>query len=133
MAMETITLRLPDTLLRRAQLATRVLQCPVEELLTTTLAFALPNVDDAPPEMWPELTRMTWLSDQALWQIAHGAMPTEHQEHLRDLAQAQRPLAEDEQAALDELRQEYGRVMLRKSRAYALLSLRGGRPLLADL
>ncbi len=33
---------------------------------------------------------------------------------------------------MESLRQEYRHVTLRKARAYALLSMRGGRPLLAD-
>ena len=44
--------------------------------------------------------------------------------------QAQRSLLPEEQAQLEELRREYGRITLRKARAYALLSLRGGKPLL---
>ena len=37
-----------------------------------------------------------------------------------------------ERETLEALRQEYGRTTLRKARAYALLSMRGGRLLLAD-
>jgi hypothetical protein len=112
-----------------------VLQCPLEDVLTATLAAALPNVEDAPPEMWAELARMNWLSDQALWIIAHSTMPSEQQEQMRALseAQSQRLLAPEEQKTLEALRREYGRVTLRKSHAYALLSMRGGRPLLRDV
>jgi hypothetical protein len=112
-----------------------VLQCPLEDVLTATLAAALPNVEDAPPEMWAELARMNWLSDQALWIIAHSTMPSEQQEQMRALseAQSQRLLAPEEQKTLEALRREYGRVTLRKSHAYALLSMRGGRPLLGDV
>lgn len=81
-----------------------------------------------------DLTRMTWLSDQELWAIARSMMTEEQQERLHYLTklQAQRPLTQEEQEAIEFLRQEYGRVTLRKARAYALLSLRGGRPLLAN-
>jgi hypothetical protein len=77
---------------------------------------------------------MTWLSDQELWAIARSMMTEEQQERLHYLTklQTQRMLNQEEQEALEFLRQEYGRVTLRKARAYALLSLRGGRPLLAD-
>lgn len=132
---QAVTLHLPETILRRAQRVTDVLQRPLEDVLTAMLAAALPDVDSAPPEMWAELTRMTWLSDPMLWRIAQSTMPGEPQEQMRTLtaAQTQHPLTEDEQKTLDALRKEYGRVTLRKSHAYALLSLRGGRPLLADL
>jgi hypothetical protein len=129
----SITLRLPDTLLRQAQQATNVLHRPIEEILTATLAAALPNVDDTPIEMQNELTRMTWLGDNELWEIARSTLPSAQQEQLRALTETQmlRPLTKDEQATQENLRREYGRVTLRKSRAFALLSLRGGRPLLA--
>jgi len=91
-------------------------------------------VDDTPSEMQNELTRMTWLGDNELWDIARSAMPIAQQEQLRALTETQtlRPLTADEQARQENLQREYGRVTLRKSRAFALLSLRGGRPLLAS-
>ena len=134
MAVQRVTLHLPEAIWRRAQQATDVLQRPLEDVLTATLAAALPNVDDAPAEMRPELTRMTWFSDQTLWEIAHSALPAEQQEQMRALteAQARRPLTAEEQTTQEALRREYGRVTLRKSRAYALLSLRSGHSLLAE-
>jgi len=120
--------------MRRARQAATALQRPLEEVLTATLAATLPDVEDAPPDMQAELARMTWLSDSELWIVARSAMPKEQQEQLRHLAelQTQRGLTLEEQEALETLRQEYGRTTLRKARAYALLSLRGGRPLLSE-
>ncbi|MFQ5855446.1 MAG: hypothetical protein ACE5LU_07395 [Anaerolineae bacterium] len=120
--------------MQRARQAANALQRPVEEVLTATLAATLPDVDDAPPDMQTELARMTWLSDQELWAIAHSTMPEEQQMKLHYLTelQTQHSLTQEEQETLEALRREYGRVTLRKARAYALLSLRGGRPLLAD-
>ena len=75
---------------------------------------------------------MTWLNDQELWAIANSMMSEEGQKQLADLSdQAQRQLTQDEREK-KALRQEYGRTTLRKARAYALLSMRGGRLLLAD-
>jgi uncharacterized protein YnzC (UPF0291/DUF896 family) len=61
-------------------------------------------------------------------------MAEDQQERLRHLSElpTQRPLTEEEQESLEGLRREYGYVTLRKARAYALLSLRGGRSLLSD-
>jgi uncharacterized membrane protein len=134
MTTQNVTLDLPEVLAERVKRAANVLQRPWEEVIVSVLAAALPDVEDAPADMRAELARMTWLSDQELWAIAHSAMTEEQQEQMRHLArlQAERPLTQEEQDALDALRQEYGRVTLRKARAYALLSLRGGRPLLAD-
>lgn len=130
--MTTITLTLPERTMEQAQQAATVLKRPVEEVLSDILAAVLPTVHDAPAEMQAELTRMTWLDSQELWRMARQQMPAEAQEQLRQLTQVQgqRALTSKEQAQLDALRQEYGRITLLKARAYALLSLRGGEPLL---
>jgi len=109
------------------------LQHPIEQVMADMLAAALPDVDDAPVMLQAELARMTWLSNQDLWAIARSAMSHQQQMQMRILVefQSHRPLTPEEQTALESLREEYGRVTLRKARAYALLSLRGGHPLLS--
>ena len=130
--MTTITLNLPEPTMKKAYQAAALLRRPVEDLLTEMLAAILPTAHDAPDTMQAELTRMTWLDDNALWQIAKNHMSSKDETGLRQLAtvQGERPLKKSEQKRLNALRQEYGRVTLLKSRAYALLSLRGGTPLL---
>ena len=134
MTVQSVTLRLPETVMRRARQTANVLQRPLEELLTGLVTAALPDVEDAPLEVQAELALMTWFSGQELWSIARSTMTVEQQEQLRSLADLQtiRALTPAEQEALDNLRREYGRVTLRKARAYALLSLRGGAPLLTS-
>jgi hypothetical protein len=134
MGFQSITLNLPDVVMRRAKQAADTLQHPVEEVLASVLTVTLPDVEDAPPSMRAELARMTWLSERDLWTIAHSVMTDQQQEEMQRLAelQAERPLTAQEERRLDTLRQEYGRTTLRKARAYALLSLRSGRPLLAE-
>lgn len=134
MTIQSVTLQLPDKVMRRARQAARVLNSPVEDVLAATLAATLPDVEDAPPELQSELARMTWLNDQALWQIARGNLNSSQQVELQTLSelQSQRSLTAVELAALQAARAEYGRMTVRKARAYAILSLRGGRPLLAS-
>lgn len=135
MMVQSVTLRLPETVMRRARQTANVLQRPLEELLIGLVTAALPDVEDAPLEVQAELARMTWFSDQELWSIARSTMPVEQQGQLRSLADLQtiRALTPAEQEALDNLRREYGRATLRKARAYALLSFRGGAPLLTGV
>ena len=134
MSTQNVTLTLPDSLMRRAQQTARTLQRPLEEMLTDTLVAALPDLEDAPLDMQAELAQMAWLNEAALWAIAHSEIFSNQQETLQTLTdlQSQRVLTQDEQALLKELRREYGRVTLRKARAFALLSLRGGHPLLDE-
>jgi hypothetical protein len=121
--------------MQRAEESAHALQRPVEEVLADLVVAALPDVEDAPTDMRAELVRMTWLHDRDLWTIAHSMMPEDQQRRLSELAifQAERRrLDQEEQETLEALRQEYGRVTLRKARAFALLSLRSGRSLLTD-
>ena len=130
--MQNITLALPESLMRLVEQTAQTLHRPVEEILTDTLTAALPDVEDAPPEMRAELTQMAWFDDRSLWSIARRELASEKQEQFRYLTelQSQRALTSEEDALIEDLRREYGRVTLCKARAFALLSLRGGTPLL---
>ncbi len=130
--MTMITLQLSDQTMQQAQQAAATLRRPVEEVLSEMLSAMLPSVQDAPSALQVELMRMTWLDNDELWQMAQRQMTISAQEHMQQLSQlhGERPLTEEEQQQLEALRQEYGRITLIKARAYALLSLRGGKPLL---
>lgn len=135
MEAQTITLHLPGTVMRRALISANALQRSIPEVLTDILALNLPDVEQAPPTMQSELARMSWLSNEQLWSIAREMMSDKDQKQLRQLSEqnAEQTLTGQQQKELDALRQTYGRVTARKARAYALLSLRGGHPLLAEV
>lgn len=135
MEAQTVTLHLPGTIMRRAKRAANALQRSMEEVLTDILAMNLPDVEQAPLTMQTELARMSWLSNEQLWSIAREMMSDKEQKQMRNLSEKQslQPLTQKEEEELEALRQVYGRVTARKARAYALLSLRGGRPLLAEV
>jgi len=135
MTTQTITLDLPTSILNRAQKMAQTLHRPLEEVLMLTLSATLPDVEDAPPDMQAELIEMTWFSDEELWSIANSQMSDEEQAQLDKLSQNQTlgKITSVEEKNLLTLRQLYGQITLRKARAYALLSLRGGRPLLSSL
>lgn len=128
--MTTVTLNLPEPILQRANKAAAVLHRSLEEVLAATLASALPDVEDAPDEMQAELLQMTWLDDRELLNIVHARMPEHEQTQLTTLGKRIDQLTDQERQTLQALRESYGRITLRKARAYALLSLRGGKELL---
>jgi len=128
--MTTVTLNLPEPILQRANKAAAVLHRSLEEVLAATLASALPDVEDVPDDMQAELLQMTWLDDRELLNIAHGQMPDHEQTQLATLGKRMDRLTDQERQALQALRESYGRITLRKARAYALLSLRSGKELL---
>ena len=132
--MATLTLEVSDSLLTRARETTQALERPLEEVLVGALAVGLPDVHGAPETVRNELLEMTFLDEESLWRIAKDEMASTDQRELQALLDVQRrPLFPREEVRLQALRESYGKAMLRKARALALLSLRGGQPLLEAL
>ena len=132
--MATLTFEVSDSLLTRAHEAAQALNRPLEDVLVGALAVGLPDVHDVPDSVRSELLQMTFLDENSLWQIAKGEMTSAEQRDFQALLDVQkRPLFPQEQVRLQELRESYGKATLRKARAYALLSLRSGEPLLTAI
>ena len=132
--MATLTFEVPDSLLTRARETAQALDRPLEEVLVGALAVGLPDVHYAPGSVRNELLEMTFLDEESLWRIAKSEMASRDQRELQALLDVQRrPLVPREEVRLQALRESYGKAMLRKARALALLSLRGGQPLLEAL
>lgn len=129
--MTTITLELSDALVNRAGGAARTLHRPLEDVLAAMLDGVLPALDDVPDEMQAELVEMTWWDDATLMKAADALLSEAAQRRLAQFS-AKAPLSDAEHETLDALRAEYGKIMLRKARAMALLSIRSGQRLLAD-
>lgn len=127
MTLQSVTLHLPEPVYQRAKHAAEVLQQPVEDLIIDTLTSTLPVLDDVPTEMVSEIAAMTHLSDEALQGLATSTLRPERQTLLSELLdkQGQGELDEAEQRELAALMAEYGRLMLRRAKAVALLLARG--------
>jgi hypothetical protein len=115
--------------MRQARQAATILNRPVETLLSDILTATLPSVEDVPESLQAQLTEMTWMEADRLWRIARHTMSEAKQSRLRELSALENPTAQEEQER-EALRAEYGQITLKKARAYAILSLRGGKPLL---
>ena len=132
--MTAITINLPESKLSQLEQAANSLNRPISELLSDMVLAAFPQVDDVPDEMKIELLQMAWVDTSKLWHIAESQMELAEQERMQALVQqkiASRLLPSEEEE-LEELQRQYGRTTLRKAHAYMLLSLRGGKPILAD-
>jgi len=129
--MTTITLKLPEALVERADGAARAMHRPLEDILAAMLDGVLPALDDVPADMQAELVEMTWWDDATLMAAADEMLSEAKQRRMEELSAAQ-PLSDDEREKLEALRSEYGRITLRKARAVAVLSIRSGKRLLAD-
>jgi hypothetical protein len=128
--MTTITLEIPDALARRAGWAAQALHRPLEEVIAAKLEGVLPALEDVPAQMQAELIEMTWLGDSALQAIPEAVLSDANQQRLTQIS-GRDGLTEAERQEIDDLRDRYGRITLRKARAQALLSVRSGKGLLA--
>jgi len=129
--MTTITINLPDALAERVGGAARAVHRPLEEVLTAMLDGVVPSLEDVPEDMRTELVEMTWWDDARLMEAADATMPEEDQARMVELSTSGSS-SPAQQEALEDLRTDYGRIMLRKARATALLSIRSGKRFLAD-
>jgi predicted transcriptional regulator len=127
MPSQTITLELPEPLYRTVCTLAQVTKRPLAEILQESLAHALPPLDDVPPEEAEILARMSTMDDAALWQASTVAMPESQQEALHALLDGQSAgeLLPADAVRLQDLIDEYGRLLVRQAHAWLLLARRG--------
>lgn len=125
--MNHMTISLPESLYRRLERAAASRQIPLQELVTETLQATLPEIEDIPSDIQNEVVSLEYLGENELQIVAVSQMTEEDQDALEQLLDLQsvRELHKDEKVELERLRREYGRILLRKARAYALLAEMG--------
>jgi hypothetical protein len=122
MALESITLELPEGIMREARRAASASRQTVEQVLAAWVRPPRADTTDG-----PELTDLARLSDQELEREAQVRLSGVDAERLRALLQLQqrRPLREDETAEALRLVADEDRLTLRRARALYLLRQRG--------
>lgn len=127
MTVTSVTVQIPQSLYHRLERAAVRLQKPVEDLLAETLQAVLPPADEISASIQAEIAILDDLDDAELRHEAKSEMALRDQQALDRLLdlQSMRPLTDDEAARLEGLRADYGRILLRKARAFALLAERG--------
>lgn len=128
MAVQTVTLELPEDIYQRLQRVAEATHQPVEEVMVQTIRGNLPpSVDDLPPELRDELAALQDLDDKALWAIAKESLPQDQwRRHERLLHKNQAgTLTAAEREELARLRAATDRFVFRRSYALALLKWRG--------
>ena len=131
-----VTIQISEPLYRRLQRVAQISKRPVEEVLSTTLAIALPPFPDLSEALAGELAEMIWMSDRGLWAATHPTFSPEEQDRLTALNDLndERTLAEQEEEERIRLLAAYDRSVLRRSQAFAILARRGHPiPRYADL
>ncbi len=128
MTVQTITLRLPESLYLRFQQAARATRRSLDDVLLHAVQVGSPpSWDDAPAEFQADLAALDRLDDEALWHLARSRKTATDMARYQELLDknANGLLMPAEREELTELRQEYDRMMLCKAHAAALLRWRG--------
>ncbi|HEX6543857.1 MAG TPA: hypothetical protein VF040_19030 [Ktedonobacterales bacterium] len=131
MAVDAITIHLPDGLYRRLERLASLTHQPLEGLIVKTLSSSLPPLpDDLPPATRDALMALESLNDNELQQVVQATLPDQQYERLTMLREQRREriLSANEQTDLDQLQQEADTLVLKKAYAAVLLKWRGQSP-----
>lgn len=128
MAIQNITLPIPEHLYLRFEQAAQATQQSVTDMLLHAVEVGSPpRWDDVPAEFQLDLAALDRLDDSALWQIARSRTSDAEMDRYETLLQqnANDALLDAEREELVQLRYQADRLMLRKAHAAALLRWRG--------
>jgi hypothetical protein len=127
-AIQNVTLPIPDYLYLRFEQAAKATQQSVTDVLLHAVEVGSPpSWDDVPTEFQADLAALDRLDDKALWRVARSQQSESVMDRHEELLykNANDTLTPSERNELTHLRQEANRLMLRKAQAAALLRWRG--------
>ena len=130
MTTQRVTIELPEPVFRQLVRIAEATQQSVEVLAAQSVLSNLPpSVENASPEMQPELLKMQSLSIEELLAITNAKVePSQHERHIELLEKNQEgSLTPEERQELTDLRLAADRFMLRKAYAWSVLRWRGHR------
>ncbi len=128
MAVETVTLQIPEIIYQRLVNTARATQRPLEEVMLHALQIGSPPAwDNVPEEFQADLAALDKLDDNTLWQIVRSRKTAADMERYNILLEgnSNNILTEAERLELMTLRHEADRLMLCKAQAAVLLRWRG--------
>ena len=127
MTTAVVDVPVPQEIYDRLQKVAVRLEKSVPVVLSETLLAVLPEDDKVPDDIQRELEQLALLDNQQLLQVSQEQMSDPAQSTMEQLLylQSSRKLTNKEKNKLNKLRIEYGRIMLRKARAFALLADHG--------
>lgn len=127
MAVQAITLNLPETVYEQIRQAAEKVRRPIDDVLVEAVVAVAPVMDTAPGKMRSALAQMAYLNDAALWQAARATMTVGQREHLEALHHQQQrgTLTAEEQAEEQALLTLYRETLLVRAQAAVLLKQRG--------
>ena len=128
MAVETVTLQIPEIIYQRLVNTARATQRPLEKVMLHALQIGSPPAwDNVPEEFQADLAALDKLDDNTLWQIVRSRKTAADMERYNILLEgnSNNTLTEAERLELMTLRHEADSFMLCKAQAAVLLRWRG--------
>ncbi|MCB0062883.1 MAG: hypothetical protein KDE19_12245 [Caldilineaceae bacterium] len=128
MAVQDITIHLPEALYLRFRQAAEAMQQPLEDVvLHAAQVGSPPSWEDAPAEFQADLAAMDRLPDSMLWRIARSHQLDKDMTRYQELLDknADGLISDVERTELTALRKDADRFMLSKAYAVDLLRWRG--------
>jgi hypothetical protein len=126
MALQTITIELPENIYEQIQQAAEKSKRPLQDLLVEAVTAVAPVIDSASTNLRSALAQMAYLNDAALWQAARSTMSSVQQERMELLHhKAQREgLTPTEKEEEEQLLKLYRDTLLVRAQAAVLLAQR---------
>ena len=127
MAVQNVTVRLPDKLYDQIKRRAQRKQRTVEEEVAAVMAEAMPTQDDLPAGIDGELEQLAFLTDEELWRAVQSRLAASENQRMQALIlKRQRDnLSQREQSEAERLVQRSNRIMLVRAQAAVLLRDRG--------
>ncbi len=128
MTVQSVTVTLPEPIVKRLQQAAQTMQLSVGDVLAQTIRGNLPPaLADLPDDMQADFALLQNADSATLWRIAQESLPPAQRKRHESLLERNREqqLSELEAAELARLRMITDRFVLRRSYALALLKWRG--------
>lgn len=128
MAVQAVTVNLPEPLYERLARRAQKTQRTVEAELVDAVATSLPDEpDELPVDVAEAIAALHLLGDEDLWRAARQSLAPEKATDLEDLhiKRQSEGLSASDIEELATLMKEYTRIMLVRSRSAALLKQRG--------
>lgn len=130
MALQTVTVHLPQSLYRQIEQRANQMRRSVEDELVEVVSATLPTLDDLPTDLAGELAQLALLNDAELKQAARTTLSAGETDRMQNLLQKQQRegLTSQEAEEAKRLAQLYDRTILIRAQAAALLKKRGHDP-----
>ncbi len=128
MALQKITLDLPENIYIRLQNAAQATKQPLDQVILRAVQMGSPpGWDDIPAEYQADIAALERLDDRSLWRIARSRQTHADFDSYQNLLDKKREgtISDAERQTLRDLRAESDLFMLRKAHAAALLRWRG--------